>query len=130
MADYPQDEYQKLAEQLPEGVSMEEMIMNISKLAAEFVENQRQKPMEIQAVLLLKYRNVYQENALIKILIRRLGEVFLKDSNIIAVIHFCGTFVSLANFRHGDDLISSDVELGHQGFTFNYHFRLYFVHRS
>ncbi|GIX96401.1 hypothetical protein CDAR_392601 [Caerostris darwini] len=55
MADYPQDEYQKLAEQLPEGVSMEEMIMNISKLAAEFVENQRQKPMEIQAVLLLVF---------------------------------------------------------------------------
>ncbi|GFR19492.1 hypothetical protein TNCT_179451 [Trichonephila clavata] len=49
------EELEKLAKEIPEGINMEEFVANVSKLAAEFVKNQRGKPIEIQVVLLLVF---------------------------------------------------------------------------
>ncbi|CAL1296878.1 unnamed protein product [Larinioides sclopetarius] len=55
MADYSDELLEELKKELPEDTNMEEFIQNINKLASEFVQNQRQKPTEVQLAILFLF---------------------------------------------------------------------------
>lgn len=50
-----QELFEELKSELPEGTTMDEFLQTINTLASEFVQNQRQKPTEVQLAILFLF---------------------------------------------------------------------------